>query len=102
MLWNRRRDLYRNAQGRRRRVRGVWKPWKRNHYDKRPRWFWGRHRRIGRHLYRLRIYKKWDGRRWRKVRSYWHLCTFAATTTSDRAGPGAATAVLVFAAVSGC
>merc|ERR1712146_168157 len=39
----------------------------------RTQWRWGRFRRIGRHLYRLRtLYRNVHGR-WRRVRSYWHL-----------------------------
>ena len=47
--------------------------WKRNHYYKPRRWFWGRYRRIARHLYRLRTLRRWDGSRWHNVRSYWHF-----------------------------
>ena len=46
---------------------------KRNHCYTPRRWFWGRTGRIGRHLHRLRIFKKWTGSRWHNVRSYWHL-----------------------------
>ncbi len=34
---------------------------------------WGRFRRIGYHLYRHRILKRWTGGRWVVVRRYWHL-----------------------------
>jgi hypothetical protein len=47
--------------------------WKRNHYTKASRWFWGKFKRIGRHLYRQRIYRRWNGGRWITVRKYWHL-----------------------------
>merc|ERR1711988_55550 len=54
---------------------------RKNHYrrnrrrsPKRPtRWFWGKHRRIGNHLYRQRILKRRHGRSWRVIRKYWHL-----------------------------
>ena len=60
-------------QGRWKFVRSYWKMWKRNHYYKRPRWFWGRFKRVGRHLYRYRVYRRWTGVKWLKVRAYWHL-----------------------------
>jgi len=47
--------------------------WKKNHYYRPKRWFWGSFRRIGRHQYRLRILKRWTGRRWVNVRAYWRL-----------------------------
>ena len=56
-----------------RRVRSYWHLWKRNHYYKRARWFWGRNRRIGYHLYRLRTLRRWTGAKWVNVRSCWHL-----------------------------
>merc|ERR550537_395247 len=65
--------LYRNYQGRWRRVRAYWYLFRRNHYYKRPRWVWGKFRRVGRHLYRLRTLRRFDGARWHNVRSYWHL-----------------------------
>merc|ERR1712032_1345597 len=72
------------------RVRAYWHLWRKNHYKighyRRPRWKWGRFRRIGHHLYRLRtlysrrrLYKikglKVSGHwsKWKRIRSYWHL-----------------------------
>merc|ERR1712137_1107000 len=58
-------------------VRRYWHLWRRNHYNHkyhgRQQWRWGRYRRIGVHLYRLRtLYRNYQGH-WRRVRSYWHL-----------------------------
>ena len=69
----RRRKLYRNYQGRWRKVRAYWHLWKRNHYYKPARWSWGRSKRVGRHLCRLRILKRWDGGKWIRIRAYWEL-----------------------------
>merc|ERR1719198_521503 len=70
----RRQDLYRNYQGRWRRVRGYWRLNRRNAYYRKPRWFWSRHlKRMGRHQYRKRCYKTWNGAHWRTVRCKWHL-----------------------------
>ena len=37
------------------------------------RWFWGRFRRFGHHLYRLRILRRFWDTRWKRVRTYWQL-----------------------------
>merc|ERR1711957_1155619 len=67
------RTLYRNYQGRWRRVRSYWHLWRNNKYYRSNRYTWGRNRRIGRHLYRQRILSRWTGAKWLVVRRYWHL-----------------------------
>jgi len=54
-------------------VRSYWQIWKRNHYYKPAKWAWGKYKRIGRHLYRQRILRKWTGRNWRVAKVYWKL-----------------------------
>merc|ERR1712054_605539 len=58
-------------------VRAYWHLWRKNHYNHRHhgrlRWIWGPYRRIGRHMYRQRILKRWTGAKWVVVRRYWHL-----------------------------
>ena len=58
-------------------VRRYWYLWRRNHYRRElhgvHRWFWGRFRRFGHHLYRLRILRRFWDTRWKRVRTYWQL-----------------------------
>ena len=67
------RTLYRNQQGRWRRVRSYWDLWRTNRYCKPNRWDRGGSRKIGRHLYRLRVQYRWTGAKWVVIRRYWRL-----------------------------
>jgi len=52
------RTLFRNVQGRWRRVRSYWHLYRRNHYYKKSRWHWGGFKRVGYHMYRRKILKR--------------------------------------------
>merc|ERR1719261_2413252 len=65
--------LYRNYQGRWRRIGGKWRLNRRNAYYRKPRYFNGRLKRQGRHQYRQRCLKRWTGSHWVNIRCRWHL-----------------------------
>jgi len=65
--------LYRNYQGRWKRIGGKWRLNRRNAYHRPNRWFWTRRiKRVGRHHYRFFKKMKWTGSHWVMIRGYWH------------------------------